>query len=81
MVRMSVKKLDNVVLTEAQHQYDLLVPAVHAVTDRANPLLKTTFKTLRRVTVCPLRIGAITKATLALLYLEHGQPLPAHHTS
>jgi hypothetical protein len=38
---------------------------------RGNSLLKTTFKGLRRVTLCPLRIGAITAAALVLLHHEH----------
>jgi hypothetical protein len=80
-LRMPVKKLKGVALTEAQQQYNLLVRGVHAVAERANSLLKTTFKALRRVTVCPWRIGAITKAALVLLHLEHGRPLPTHHTA
>jgi hypothetical protein len=36
-------------------------------------LLKTTFKALRRVSLCPWRIGAITAAALVLLHHEHGR--------
>jgi hypothetical protein len=78
---MPVKKLKGVALTEARQQYNLLVRGAHAVAERANSLLKTTFKALRRVTVCPWRTDAITKAALVLLHLEHGRPLPAHHTA
>ncbi|MCX4095281.1 transposase family protein [Nocardia sp. alder85J] len=42
-----------------------------ALGERGNALLKTTFKALRRVTLCPWRIGAITAAALVLLQLEH----------
>jgi hypothetical protein len=80
-LRMPVKKLKGVNLDEAQQQYNLLIRGVHAVAERANSLLKTTFKALRRVSVCPWRIGAIAKAALVLLHLEHGRPLPARHTA
>ncbi len=39
----------------------------------ANSLLKTTFKALRRVSLCPWRIGAITTAVLVLLRYQHGR--------
>jgi hypothetical protein len=39
--------------------------------ERGNSLLKTTFKALRRVSLCPWRIGAITAAALVLLHREH----------
>jgi hypothetical protein len=47
---------------------------VHAIGDRANTLLKNTFKALRRISLCPWRISAITKAALALFHLEHDRP-------
>ena len=31
--------------------------------------------------VCPWRIGAITKAALVLLHLEYGRPLPTRHAA
>jgi hypothetical protein len=34
-------------------------------------LLKNTVKGLRRVSLCPWRIGAITAAALVLLHIEH----------
>jgi hypothetical protein len=76
-----VKKVKGVEPTDSQKQYNLIVRGVHGVAERANSLLKTTFKALRRVSVCPWRIGAITKAALVLLHLEHGRPLPARHTA
>ena len=42
-----------------------------ALAERGNSLLKTTFKTLRRVSLCPWRIGAITAAALVLLHQQH----------
>jgi len=49
----------------------LLHAAVRAPAERGNSLLKTTFKALRRVSLCPWRIGAITAATLVLLHHMH----------
>ena len=80
-LRMPIKKLNGVELKEDQRQYNLLVRGVHAIAERANSLLKTTFKALRRVSVCPWRIGAIAKAAIVLLHLEHGRPLPARQTA
>jgi hypothetical protein len=60
-LRMPVKKVKGTELSEAHKQYNLLVRGVHGVAERANSLLKTTFKALRRVSVCPWRIGAIAK--------------------
>jgi hypothetical protein len=41
--------------------------------ERGNSLLKTTFEALRRVSLCPWRIGAITPAALVLLHHQHGR--------
>jgi hypothetical protein len=78
-LRMPAKKTKGVELSEPHKQYNLIVRGVHSVAERANSLLKTTFKALRRVSVCPWRIGAIAKAALVLLHLEHDRPLPARH--
>ena len=51
----------------------LLHAAARAPAERGNSLLKTTFKALRRVSLCPWRIGAITAAALVLLHREHGR--------
>jgi hypothetical protein len=80
-LRMPVKKVKGTELTDAHKQYNLIVRGVHSVAERANSLLKTTFKALRHVSICPWRIGAIAKAALVLLHLEHGRLLPAHHTA
>lgn len=80
-LRMPVKKVKGTELSEAHKQYNLIVRGVHGVAERANSLLKTTFKALRHVSVCPWRIGAIANAALVLLHLEHGRPLPARHTA
>jgi hypothetical protein len=50
---------------------NILHSATRALAERGNSLLKTTFKALRRVSLCPWRIGAITAAALVLLHTEH----------
>ena len=53
--------------------YNRVFRAVHGIGERANSLLKTTFKALRRVSLNPWRIGAITAAALVLLHIEHNR--------
>jgi DDE superfamily endonuclease len=60
-------------LTDDQRTVNLLHAAVRAPAERGNSLLKTTFKALRRVSLCPWRIGAITAAALVLLHHQHGR--------
>ncbi len=66
-----VKNIRGVPLTVEQRTINALHSATHALAERGNSLLKTTFKGLRRVTLCPWRIGAITAAALVLLHHEH----------
>lgn len=72
-LRHPVKKPAGQELTGDQKAYNRLVRGVHGIAERANSLLKTTFKALRRVSLDPWRIGAITAAALVLLQLEHGR--------
>ena len=72
-MRHPVKKPAGRELTGDQRAYNQLIRGVHGVAERANSLLKTTFKALRRVSLDPWRIGAITRAALVLLQLEHGR--------
>jgi hypothetical protein len=60
-------------LTDDQRTVNLLHAATRAPAERGNSLLKTTFKALRRVSLCPWRIGATTAAALLLLHREHGR--------
>ena len=60
-------------LTADQRTVNLLHAATRAPAERGNSLLKTTFKALRRVSLCPWRIGAITAAALVLLHHQHGR--------
>ena len=66
-----IKKTTDAPLTDDQRTVNLLHAATRAPAERGNSLLKTTFKALRRVTVCPWRIGAITAAALVLLHHMH----------
>lgn len=58
-------------LTDDERCLNLLHAAVRAPAERGNSLLKTTFKPLRRVSLCPWRIGAITAAALMLFHQMH----------
>jgi hypothetical protein len=58
-------------LTVTERTVNMLHSATRALAERGNSLLKTTFKALRRVSLCPWRIGAITAAALVLLHTEH----------
>src|SRR4051812_22957464 len=60
-------------LTSDQRTVNLLHAAPRAPAERGNSLLKTTFKALRRISLCPWRIGAITAAALVLLHHQHGR--------
>jgi hypothetical protein len=66
-----IKKTSDAPLTDDQRTVNLLHAAVRAPAERGNSLLKTTFKALRRVSLCPWRIGAITAAALVLLHHMH----------
>jgi hypothetical protein len=44
---------------------------VRAIGERANALLKMTFRALRNVSLDPWRIGKIVTAALVLLHIDH----------
>ncbi|USQ79730.1 transposase [Ornithinimicrobium faecis] len=50
-----------------------LLSVLRAPAERANALLKSTWKALRRVTVCPRRIGDIIAAALVLLTMQRSR--------
>jgi hypothetical protein len=79
-IRHPFKKPKGRELTEDQKAYNDLIRGVHAPSERANALLKETFKALALVSLAPTRIGAIAKAALVLLHLEHARPLPGGYT-
>jgi DDE superfamily endonuclease len=60
-------------LTTDERTVNLLHAATRAPAERGNSLLKTTFRALRRVSLCPWRIGAITAAALVLLHHVRGR--------
>ena len=66
-----IKKTSDAPLTDDERTVNLLHAATRAPAERGNSLLKTTFKALRRVSLCPWRIGAITAAALVLLHQQH----------
>jgi hypothetical protein len=68
-----VKKVTGRPLSADERTVNALHAATRALAERGNALLKTTFKALRRVSLCPWRIGAITAAALVLLHHEHGR--------
>jgi hypothetical protein len=74
-LRTPVKKPKGRELTIEQKTYNQLIRGVHGVAERANSLLKTTFKALRRVSLDPWRIGAIVRAAHVLLRLEHARKI------
>jgi hypothetical protein len=60
-------------LTPNQRTINAPHSATRALAERGNSLLKTTFKALRRVSLDPRRIGAITAAALVLLHHDHNR--------
>ncbi|MDQ0946140.1 hypothetical protein QFZ24_000063 [Streptomyces phaeochromogenes] len=71
--RHPVKKPKGGELTEQAQTFNAVIRAIHAVAERANALLKVTFKALRRVSLDPTAITRIARAALVLLQLEHGR--------
>lgn len=74
-VRVPVKTAQGSELTEAQTTYNKLIHDARGIGERADSLLKTTFKALRHVNLDRWRIGVITKAALVPLHVEHDRPL------
>ena len=57
-------------LTVDQQAYNAVHGALRCLGERANSLLKTTYKVLRRYRGCPWRLGKIVAAALVLLHIE-----------
>ena len=66
-----VKKPTGAALTIDQRAHNALHAGLRAIGERANSLLKTTFKALRHVSLSPSRIGDITAGALVLLHIEY----------
>jgi hypothetical protein len=58
-------------LTVDQQAFNAVHGALRCLGERANSLLKTSYKVLRRYRGCPWRTGRITAAALVLLHIEH----------
>lgn len=69
--RHPIKKPTRGELTEAPQTYNTVIRGIHGACERANSLLKTTFKALRRVSLDPNRLTQIAAAALVLLQLEY----------
>src|SRR6266545_1709983 len=72
-ITVAFKKPKNAACTDVQQQFNRAHNAVRAIGERGNSLLKTTFKALRNVSLCPWTIGRITAAALVILHIEHGR--------
>lgn len=70
-ITVAFKKPKDGELTEIQQQFNTTHNGLRAVAERENSLLKTTFKALRNVSICPWKIGDIVAAALAILHFEH----------
>ena len=71
LLRVPIKKPADGELTVDQQAYNAVHGALRCLGERANSLLKTSFKALRRWRGCPWRIGDIAAAALVLLHHEH----------
>lgn len=58
-------------LTLDQQNHNKIHKPLRAVGERANALLKVTFRALRNVTLDPWKIGQVVKAALVILHTEH----------
>lgn len=70
-VVVAFKKPTNGELTDLQQTFNRAHNRLRAVGERGNSLLKTTFKALRNITLCPRKIGDIVAAALVILHIEH----------
>ena len=71
LLRVPIKKPTGSELTCDQQAYNAVHGALRCLGERANSLLKTSFKALRRWRGCPWRIGDIVAAALVVLHHEH----------
>jgi DDE superfamily endonuclease len=70
-ITVAVKKPQGGELTEDQKAQNKAHNGKRAVGERGNSLLKTTFKALRNISLCPWRIGTIVAAALVILHIDH----------
>ena len=72
-ITVAFKKPKNGELSDIQKTFNKAHNGVRAIGERGNSLLKTTFKALRNVSLCPWKIGNIVAAALVLLHIEHNR--------
>ena len=72
-ITVAVKKPQGGELSEEQKTRNKAHNGKRAVGERGNSLLKTTFKALRNVSLCPWAIGNIVAAALVLLHTDHAR--------
>lgn len=70
-ITVAAKKPKGGQLTDEQKTRNKAHNGKRAIGERGNSLLKTTFKTLRNISLCPWKIGTIVKAALVILHIEH----------
>lgn len=68
-----IKKPKGRNLTVDQQTYNAVHGALRCLGERANSLIKTTYKALRRYRGCPWRLGGIVAAALVLLHHENNR--------
>ena len=72
-ITVAFKRPKNRSCTTNEQQFNRAHNAARAIGERGNSLLKTTFKALRNVSLCPWTITRITTAALVILHIEHGR--------
>lgn len=72
-VTIAFKKPAGGELSDIDKTFNKTHNGVRAIGERGNSLLKTTFKSLRNVSLCPWAIGRIVAAALALLHIDHNR--------
>jgi hypothetical protein len=70
-ITVAFKKPKGGQLTNVQKTFNKAHNGVRAIGERGNSLLKTTFRALGNVSLCPWKIGKIAAAALVLLHIEH----------
>ncbi|CAI7976417.1 transposase [Frankia sp. Hr75.2] len=70
-VAVPFKKPKGKALPDDQKKHNRVHNALRAVGERANALLKSTFRTLGNISLDPWKIGRIVAAALVILHIEH----------
>ncbi len=74
-ITVAFKKPKDGELTNDQKTHNKAHNAKRAIGERGNSLLKTTFRALRNVSLCPWKIGTIVAAALVILHIEHDRTI------